>query len=459
MNRRIRALSALLLALCLLISSAFAEGGLGIPLPKRAAPVPQTAEAAEAGETAYTLDRVVVLSRHNIRSPLSGGGSVLGDITPHTWFAWTSQPSELSLRGAILETELGQYFRLWLESEGFFPENYQPETGAVRFYANAKQRTIATARYFSAGLLPVAQQPIEVHAPYDTMDPVFSPEIRLVTEDFIHDALAQIAEKGGEEGLDGILASQEEAITLLMDVLDLEQSAANQAGTCTDLRTGETTVRLEVGKEPGLVSPLRTATQAADALTLQYYEEPDAAKAAFGHDLTDEDWRLVHGIVDTYSDVLFGMPMISVQVANPLLRELRAELTAEGRRFTFLCGHDSNLTSVLTALGAEEYLLSDTVEQHTPIGSKLCFERWIDGAGEAWYRVRMIYQSTAQLRAMTPLSLEQPPVSYPMRFTGVHVNGDDMMPEAELLTLFDRAIEAYDEQLRQYGVEDVRDAA
>ena len=167
----------------------------------------------------------------------------------------------------------------------------------------------------------------------------------------------------------------------------------------------------------------------------------------------------MHGIVDTYSDVLFGMPMISVQVANPLLRELRAELTAEGRRFTFLCGHDSNLTSVLTALGAEEYLLLDTVEQHTPIGSKLCFERWIDGAGEAWYKVRMIYQSTAQLRAMTPLSLEQPPVSYPMKFTGVHVNGDGMMPEEELLTLFDRAIEAYDEQLSQYGVENVRDAA
>ena len=37
---------------------------------------------AEAGQTGYTLDRVVVLSRHNIRSPLSGKGSVLiGDET------------------------------------------------------------------------------------------------------------------------------------------------------------------------------------------------------------------------------------------------------------------------------------------------------------------------------------------------------------------------------------------
>ena len=40
----------------------------------------------------YTLDRVVVLSRHNIRSPLSGIGSLLGDITPHEWFNWTIFP-------------------------------------------------------------------------------------------------------------------------------------------------------------------------------------------------------------------------------------------------------------------------------------------------------------------------------------------------------------------------------
>ena len=48
---------------------------------------------------------------------------------------------------------MGQYFRLWLEKEGLFPENYIPRDGAVRFYANGLQRTQATAHYFSAGLL------------------------------------------------------------------------------------------------------------------------------------------------------------------------------------------------------------------------------------------------------------------------------------------------------------------
>ena len=148
--------------------------------------VTASAQDTESQDT-YTLDRIVILSRHNIRSPLSGSGSLLGDITPHEWFEWTSKPSELSLRGALLETLMGQYFRLWLEDEGFFPENYQPEGGAVRFYANSMQRTLATARYFSAGLLPVAKVEIENHAAYDTMDPTFRPALNFVNDAYAED--------------------------------------------------------------------------------------------------------------------------------------------------------------------------------------------------------------------------------------------------------------------------------
>ena len=152
--------------------------------------------SAVAEQAEDTLDRVVILSRHNIRSPLSGSGSLLGDITPHEWFQWTSNPSELSLRGGVTETIMGQYFRLWLEKEGLFPENYQPEDGAVRFYANAKQRTLATARYFSAGLLPVAAVPVESRGEYDTMDPTFEPAMHFVTDEYVQDVLDGLAEQG-----------------------------------------------------------------------------------------------------------------------------------------------------------------------------------------------------------------------------------------------------------------------
>ena len=111
----------------------------------------------------YTLKQVVVLSRHNIRSPLSGRRSTLQRITPHEWYHWSSAPSELSLRGGALETMMGLYFRKWLVSEGLMQENEIPAEGTMRFYANSLQRTIATAQYFSSGMLPVANVRIEHH--------------------------------------------------------------------------------------------------------------------------------------------------------------------------------------------------------------------------------------------------------------------------------------------------------
>ena len=109
----------------------------------------------------YRLEKVLVLSRHNIRAPLAYKNSVLSKLTPHEWFKWTSKPKELSLRGGLLETAMGQYFRKWLASEDFMAENYLPTEDEVKFYANARQRTIATAQYFSSGMFPVANVRIE----------------------------------------------------------------------------------------------------------------------------------------------------------------------------------------------------------------------------------------------------------------------------------------------------------
>ena len=63
---------------------------------------------------------------------------------------------QLSLRGGVLETEMGQFFRKWVVEEGLLPDNYRPTGDEVLFYANSRQRTFATAKYFSAGFLPFA---------------------------------------------------------------------------------------------------------------------------------------------------------------------------------------------------------------------------------------------------------------------------------------------------------------
>ena len=395
----------------------------------------------------YTLDKVVVLSRHNIRSPLSGSGSMLGTITPHEWFQWSSGASELSLRGGALETLMGQYFRKWMESEALFPENYHPADGEVRVYANAKQRTIATAEYFTAGLLPTANLPVEYHVEFDTMDPVFTPQLTFVSPAYCAAAEAQIRQRFGDA-----ITGLADNYALLADVIDLEESEAWKNGDVTPLVTDDLTLKLELNAEPGMSGSLKTACSVSDALVLQYYEEADETRAAFGREMSAEDWRTVSEIKDVYGDVLFTAPLIAPNVAHPLLQEISAEMQQEGRVFTFLCGHDSNVGSVLASLGVTEYDLPETVEK-TPIGCKLVFSRWQSQDGAPFWSVDLVYQSTAQLRSLAILDLSHPPVVFPVEIPDLTRTEDGLYAEDALTARFTEAVAAYDTIVGDYAMD------
>ena len=374
----------------------------------------------------YTLKQVVVLSRHNIRSPLSGRHSTLQRITPHEWYHWSSAPSELSLRGGALETMMGQYFRKWLVSEGLMRENEIPAEGTMRFYANSLQRTIATAQYFSSGMLPVANVRIEHHCELGKMDSVFAPQITDDSEAFKALAQQQITAMGGEKGFAGIGEKMTENYKVLERVLDMEQSPACLEGDTCHFRTDDVHVYLTKYREQGMGGSLRLACQDADALVLLYYEETDSVKAAFGHTLTWEDWESISAIKDWYGDVLFTAPVVARQVARPLLLTMLEELQHDGRKFTFLCGHDSNIGSVLASLDAEDYSLPATIEKKTPIGCKLVIERWENAEGQSFVALNLVYQSTEQLRHMTLLDLENPPMVYPIHLKGLNANTDGL---------------------------------
>lgn len=402
-----------------------------------------TAESNGTPGEGYTLQEVVVLARHNVRAPLSTNGSMLATATPYTWHNWTADSSGLTLNGGALETIMGQYVRTWLESEGLFTPNYQPVQGEVRFYANSKQRTMATARYFASGLLPVAPVDIETHAGYDEMDPVFTPRLTFMSESYRADALEQIAEMRGVRKISNVAKGLDDAYALIEDVLDYKNSSGYASGELADLVTNDTQINLELNEEPAMEGSLKTACQLSDALVLQYYEEPDSLKAGFGRELTIDQWKTICSAKDTYGDVLFTAPLVATNVAHPLLIEIGRELDASSRKFTFLCGHDSNIGSVLAALGAEDYELPDSIEAATPIGCMLTFEKWADEDGELYGRIRLIYQSTEQLRNLTPLQNGEVPRAVEMSLEDIEKNDDGLYAYADMRNRIEDATAEY----------------
>ena len=184
-------------------------------------------------------------------------------------------------------------------------------------------------------------------------------------------------------------------------------------------------------------------------MPFQYYEEPDEKKAAFGEELTEEDWQSIGSVLGTVEDLMFGSPILSLNQSHMMLEELYAEMNTENRKFTFLCGHDSTLTSVLAALGADEYTLPGAIEPKTPIGVKLVFERWSDPEGEDFYKVCLVYQSVDQLRSIQPLSLEVPPMIVPVSFRDAQADASGRISGEDLMQLFEDRIDDW------YGLEEL----
>lgn len=382
----------------------------------------------------YPLKQVLILSRHNIRAPLAGRDSTLAKLTPHNWFAWQCAPGELSPRGGELEVLMGQYFRQWLEHEQLLFPHTQPQPQEVRFYANSFQRTIATAHYFSTGLLPVGNPTIEYHQELNEADPVFWPDLPH------NEALyQQVRQEFHEAGLEKKLQERGlRSCKVLAKILDYNRSAyAAKHGPIP--RTGAIAPLKDGGI--GLTTPWNAWIPASDALTLQYYEEADDLRAGFGHKLTETDWKDAAALKELGINSLFQTPTAAKALAAPLLTVMEQELTNSQRKITFLGGHDVNLAEVLPALEVMDYKLPNSIEEKTPIGAKLVIEKRQGQDGEEYAALSLVYANANQLRQRTPLSLNHPPERVRLHLKGLTTNAAGLYRFCDLQQRIQSAIQ------------------
>jgi len=386
----------------------------------------------------YELKEVVVMSRHNIRSPLTSGGAVYMRVTPYEWFKWTSPSSQLSQRGGVLETEMGQFFRKWVVSAGLLPDNYRPVGDEVLFYANSRQRTFTTAKYFSAGFLPFANVEIQHKYDEDKMDPMFKAQFTKMNDEYRQQILAEMGTLHG--GPQAWMQSVQPTLTLMEEVIDMAHSPA-AANDTIHFRFDDTQYVLEKGDEPKLSGGFKLAYSVSDALVLQCYESEDMV--AFGHKLTEEQWRAICHVKEVHDGLLFATHSAAVNLAYPLVSRIREELAHGSRKFTFLCGHDVNLTSIGAALRLNFPETEQALEVRTPIGSKLVFEKWSDGS-EEYVAINLVYPTYSQMHARSLLSLEEPPMVQSVTIEGLTANSDGLYRLADLDARMAEAMAEYD---------------
>lgn len=382
----------------------------------------------------YHLSEVVIFSRHNIRAPLAKPGSFISTITPHAWHDFGVKASELTMKGGVLETINGQFFHQWVVSEGLFPENAQPTDQELVVIANSKQRTISTARHFISSFMPLKSITVQHEGNIGDMDANFDMNL---TSDISEEQWTQIRKETEElcnpKTLHELSKSLKPNFTLLEEVLDVKNSQAYKDGTFKGFNDHNCEVAYELGKEPEVTASLNQACQAVDALILQYYEEPDLQKVAFGKELTREQWQMLCKILHAKDHARFSSPTINRLVSNRLRNLIANSLQSNGRKFTFICGHDTNILNLLQSLRITAYETTDAIEIGTPIGSKIVFEKWEDEAGNAFIGVNHVYQKVDQLRNNTLLNLDTTPNIIPLQFEGLTPNEDGLYTLSQML--------------------------
>ena len=395
---------------------------------------------SDAFRAKYELKEVVVMSRHNIRSPLTSGGAAYKRVTPYEWFKWTSPSSQLSLRGGVNETAMGQFFRQWVVSEGLLPDNYRPKEEEVLFYANSRQRTFSTAKYFSAGFLPFANVEITHKLAEDKMDPVFKPQFTKMNDTYRQQVLDEIEAryKGGPQAW---MQSVQPTLTLMEQIIDMAHSPAALEGDTLHFWYNDTQFKIEKDDEPRMTGGYTLANSVADALVLQCYE--NESMTAFGHELSTEQWRDICKVKEVYDALLFTTHAAAINIAYPLVSRIREELNRNDRKFMFLCGHDSNLASIGAALRLNYPETENALEVHTPIGSKLVFEKWSDG-NETYVAINLVYASVSQLQNRTLLSFDVPPMVRPVSIEGLTPNADGLYRLSDLDARIAEAMAEYE---------------
>jgi len=363
------------------------------------------------------LEQIIVFSRHGVRTPLPNTLEFLTAITPKKWPKWHYAPGYLTTRGGTLESYFGDYLIKYLHTLDF---RLSPED--IFIYANSVQRTVATAQYFNVGAFAGFDIPVKHRYPIERMDPIFNPIIRDGSSIFKDSVINDLRNySGSSESIEKLNQTLTPAYDLLSNILDYKHSALYQQYQC-EFSQLPTQVDIIKGEEPILNGPLALGTAIADAFTLQYYCAFEQQDIAWGDITSPLQWQMITDIKNQYLNLLFQSPILASHLALPLVEFITALFAEEKHKFNLLVGHDSNIVSLLVALGFQNYQLPEQYEK-APIGSKVLFYRFYDQQTQQYYfKAEYIYQTFEQIHSGQPLDLINPPKHVTLNFADIKAN-------------------------------------
>ncbi|ASG21644.1 histidine-type phosphatase [Nitrospirillum viridazoti] len=365
------------------------------------------------------LERVVMLSRHGVRSPTKGLAE-LRRLSDQDWPAWPVDRGILTPHGADAIRQLGLYLGAQYRWRGLLTANSCPAENSIFVWGDSgDQRTRASAQALADGLAPGCGLKAHGLAP-DSPDVLFDAASGgACPMDAAEATKAVIAANGGD--IATVPASVAPALAALVQVVAPKACAPgvasnSPAGAC--FATGPAKV-VDKGGEVKVDGPLARGAMLAESVFLEYVQGMPADQVGWGRAGTPQALAAILPVHDYQADLTRRTPYIPSHNGALLARQIVAGVTGEapaaplapplapvpaGARLISILGHDTNLSNVAGLLGLD-WTLPGQPDKTAP-DTTLAFEVSRDTAtGKRYVRVALYYQTLEDLRqaaALTP---------------------------------------------------------
>lgn len=381
--------------------------------------------AASSAAAAPTLERVVIVERHGVRSPTKAP-EALSAFSAQPWPTWPVGVGVLTDHGAQDMRLMGAALRQAYAAKGLLPQTGCPVAGAVDVWADgADQRTRASGQLMLDGAFPGCGL-VARHGPEGESDPVFDAVGAGACP--IDGAEAQAAVLDRVKGdLDHPARDYGPAQAALYQVL-----AGPDAGPCRDASGACAVLAANTLSTRGdglkLQGGMGVGATIAESLLLEYAEGLPADVVGWGRAASAARIASLMPVHRAESDLMRRTPYLAEHNAAVLLADIAnavegkpglpgaAGAAGAAPSFAVFAGHDTNLDNLAGSLGLDWRLPGQPDE--TPPGGALAFEVWRDAHGRRTVRAEVIYQSLDQLREASPPDAAHPVGRVPVRLAG-----------------------------------------
>lgn len=399
---RIRFLSCLLLSSCV--------AGFAMPLAGHTEPSRPASGSAPSGAV---LEKVLLVSRHGIRSPTKPLAS-LEKKTGRTWSGWPVPPGELTDHGRANLALMGQFLQSWYAP--LLPQASTPCASATAVFVwadSADTRTRQSGDILSHALTQGCTSAAQ-SLPAGRHDPLFNalaagqahldPQRVMppLTRAFQQDTAPDSPEAQAASALQAVFAPN---------------GCQQRKGPCFSAPTALSWKKGLPRAEGGL----NLSASTAENLLLEY--EQGLPSTVFGSSSTATDStaartrQLLAAVLPAHalqSDRLRRLPALAVPRGHVLAEILLAALAEQpvslpdgsavpaSARLILFAGHDTTLDMLATLFGLD-WSFPDQPDRTAP-DTTLAFELWRLPDGQKDVRFRVFHQSLEQLRQAQPLS-------------------------------------------------------